>query len=90
MLVTVNGIGAIFGPLIASTLINAFSPNAYWWTLAGAHVPILAYVLYRILVKDAVPVDEQSTYQPFHARSSPLASTIGRIRPTRKKKSKKP
>ena len=90
LLVIVNGVGAIFGPLIATGLMSQFSLNAYWWTLAGMHLAIFGYVLYRILARDAVPVDEQSTYEPLPHRSSPLATTIGRIRPSRTKKFKTP
>lgn len=86
LLVMVNGVGAVLGPIVGSSLISAFSPDAYWWSLVLAHLAIFLYVMFRIMVRDAVPVDEQSTYAPLPARSSPLASSIGRIRPKRSKK----
>ena len=91
LLVMVNGVGAVVGPILGSSLISAFSPDAYWWSLVLAHVAILAYVTFRIIARDAVPVEDQSTYAPLTGRSSPIASSIGRIRPGRlKKPSKKP
>jgi|GEM_PF-6455864 len=77
----VNGVGAILGPLAASMLMSAFGSSAYFWSLVATHGAVFAYVLYRIVARDAVPVEDQSTYQPYTARSSPLAQTIGRRRP---------
>lgn len=90
LLVMVNGVGAVLGPILGSSLISAFSPNAYWWSLVLAHAAIFAYVMFRIVVRDPIPVEDQSTYAPLPARSSPIASSIGRIRPTRSKKTKQP
>ena len=78
LLVMVNGIGAIMGPLITSALISTFSPAAFWWTLAAIHLLALGYLAYRIVAKDGVAIQDQSTYQPVPARSSPIASLIGR------------
>ncbi len=81
LLVMVNGVGAILGPLVASALMASFGPSAYFWSLIVTHGAIVAYVMYRIIVGDPVPVDEQTTYQPYPARSSALAVVIGRRRP---------
>ena len=81
LLVMVNGIGAIIGPLVASMLMTAFEPSAYFWSLIITNGAILAYVSFRIVVRDPLPVEEQSTYQPYPARSSALAQSIGRRLP---------
>ena len=81
LLVMVNGVGAILGPLAASMLMSAFGSSAYFWSLIATHGAVFAYVLYRIVARDAVAVEDQSTYQPYPARSSPIAQTIGRRRP---------
>lgn len=80
-LVLVNGVGAVLGPLIASLLMRQFNPSAYFFTLTMAHAVIVVYLGFRIIVRDPIPVDEQSTYQPVPARSSPVAAALGRIRP---------
>lgn len=81
LLVMVNGVGAVFGPLAASILMRQFDPSAYFFTLAIAHGAIVVYLGYRIIARDGVPVDEQSIYQAIPARSSPVAAALGRIRP---------
>lgn len=83
LLVMVNGVGAILGPLATSAAMSVFGPVAFWWALTFIHVAALAYLVYRILAKDPLSVDEQSTYQPLHNRSSPLASVIGRRIPVK-------
>ena len=78
LLVMINGVGAIIGPLAASMLMTVFEPSAYFWSLIIAHGAIFGYVFYRIVVGDPIPIDEQSTYQPYPARSSVVATAIGR------------
>lgn len=91
LLVMINGIGAILGPLVASLLMSVFEPSAYFWSLIITNGAILSYVSFRIIVRDPLPVDEQSTYQPYPARSSAIAQTIGRRLPkVVKPKSSKP
>lgn len=77
-LVMVNGVGAIIGPLVASALISSSGDSGFFWSLALIHVLVATYLLIRIVVRDAVPVEDQSTYQPYPARSSALATSIGR------------
>ena len=74
----VNGVGAIIGPLVTSALIGTLGTAAFWWSLAVIHLAVLMYLTYRIALKDAVAVEDQSTYQPVPARSSPIASLVGR------------
>lgn len=81
LLVMIAGVGAIIGPLAASFLMTVFEPTAYFWSLIIAHGAIAGYVMYRIIVGDPVPIDEQSTYRPYPARGSFVATTIGRRRP---------
>ncbi len=90
LLVMVNGVGAITGPLVASALMSIFGTSAYFWSLIGPHALVFVYVLFRIVARDAVPVDEQSEYRPYTARSSPLAATIGRRRRPKAPKPKIP
>ena len=77
-LVMVNGVGAIVGPLAASALISSLGNAGFFWSLALIHVLVATYLLIRVLIRDAVPVEDQSTYQPYPARSSALATSIGR------------
>ncbi|MGI9605591.1 MAG: MFS transporter [Acidimicrobiales bacterium] len=78
LLVMVNGVGAILGPIVAALLMAAFDPKAYFWTLIITHGAMVAYLLVRIVFRDAVPIDEQSEYRPYSSRGSVLATVIGR------------
>ncbi|MFT7476217.1 MAG: MFS family permease [Verrucomicrobiales bacterium] len=77
LLVMINGVGAILGPLFAALLMSLFEPSAYFWSLIITHGAIFLYFLVRIVIRDALPVDEQSTYRPYPARSSAIATSIG-------------
>lgn len=78
LLVAVNGVGAICGPLLASNLMASVGNAGFFWSLTILHMLVGLYVMYRIVARDAVPIDEQSEYRPYSARSSALATSIGR------------
>ncbi len=80
LLVAVNGVGAISGPLLASVLISRVGNVGFFWSLVLVHLLVGVYVMLRIVARDPVPVDEQSVYRPYSARSSSLATSIGRRR----------
>lgn len=80
LLVMINGVGAIIGPLVASTLMTNFTPSAYFWSLILTHGAIATYVIFRIVVGDPVPIADQTAYQPIPARSSAVVAVIGRLR----------
>ncbi|RZV44240.1 MAG: MFS transporter [Acidimicrobiales bacterium] len=88
LLVMVNGIGAVSGPFIASVLMRTYSNSMYFWMLATLHGVMAAYLLYRVMVMDAKPIEEQSTYRALPARSSVGAAILGRRTVKPKKKSK--
>lgn len=48
-LVTIYGIGALVGPLLASAVMSASSPRSYFAVSAGLHVVLIAFLFYRIL-----------------------------------------
>jgi MFS family permease len=48
-LVTVYGLGALMGPMIAAGMMSAFGTHSFFWTIAGMHVAIAAFVFYRLL-----------------------------------------
>jgi MFS family permease len=75
-LVRVNGTGAVLGPLVAAGLMAAFGPRYLFLSLAGALAAIAAYVLYRIVAKDPLPLDQQYEYVGFPARASSGAAKL--------------
>ncbi len=79
-LVTVNGIGAVLGPLLAAGLILAFGNDLYLASLIVTHGAIVIYVAFRIVTKDGLSIDDQNRFRPFPARASALAVNLGRRR----------
>lgn len=81
-LVTVNGIGAIFGPLLAAGLILVFGNALYVASLIVTHGAVVGYIGYRLVTRDGIPLDEQDEFRPFPARASAAAmALIARRRP---------
>ncbi|MGB7431778.1 MAG: MFS transporter, partial [Ahrensia sp.] len=56
------GVGSIIGPLIAGAAMSLSGPEGLFMTLVGAHICLLAFTLWRISVRDAVPVDQRDVY----------------------------
>ena len=48
LLVMVNGVGAIVGPLATTALISGFGTAAFWWSLAAIHLAVLGLSLIHI------------------------------------------
>ncbi|MEQ8841147.1 MAG: MFS transporter [Acidimicrobiales bacterium] len=81
-LVRVNGVGAVFGPLIAAPLMAAGSPRMFFWMMAVTHGVIVVYIAWRVLFRDALPVERQGPFIAYPARASAVAANlIGRRRP---------
>jgi MFS family permease len=78
ILVRVNGSGAIAGPIITALLLT-FDPQLFFVMQIAPYLLIVGYLLYRIVVVDAVPVEEQSEFQVVPARASEsVAQLVGR------------
>jgi len=75
-LIRVNGTGALAGPVISTILMSRLSSDLFFWTLAGAHLVIALYVIWRIAVLEGLNVDQQSRYQMFPARASVIAARM--------------
>ena len=75
-LVLVAGIGASVGPALAAALMSLAGPAGFFWCLAAVHAAIGVFALYRMTQRSALPADEQMTYQPMPARSTPMAASI--------------
>lgn len=80
-LVRVNGVGAVFGPLVAAPLMAATSPRAFFVVMVVTHGLIAGYIGWRVLFRDALPVERQRAFVAFPARASAVAANlIGRRR----------
>ena len=77
-LVLASSFGAMAAPLSIGVAIEAFGPSAYFWSLAICLAVLTLYMAYRVRVRQAVPVERQSTFQPVLARSGEIAHSVGR------------
>ena len=77
-LVLASSFGAMAAPLSIGVAVEAFGPGAYFWSLAICLAVLTLYMAYRVRVRQAVPVERQSTFQPILARSGEIAHSVGR------------
>ncbi len=49
------GAGSITGPLVASVIIQATGPSAFWWTIAVSHFLLVPYAVYRLIRRTVMP-----------------------------------
>lgn len=73
-LLFVNGVGAVFGPLIVGWLMAIFGPAAFWAFIAWLMGLIAIYAAYRATQR-ATP-DDQGTYAPVSASASVVAVEV--------------
>ena len=80
--VRVSGVGAVIGPTLGGALMALIASWAYFAVLVAAHVVIALYVVYRMFVQPALPVEEQGPFDPWPVRASAVAANLLR-RPRR-------
>jgi MFS family permease len=69
----VNGTGAVLGPVIAGAIMGTFGETAFFWCLVATHGLVAAYVGYRLVAEDAVPLSLQGPFVPVPARATDFA-----------------
>jgi MFS family permease len=69
----VNGTGAVLGPVIAGAIMARFGETSFFWCLVVTHGLIAAYVAYRLVAEDAVPLSRQGPFVPVPARATDFA-----------------
>lgn len=55
-------VGGIIGPYSVSLLMQAFGNNALFYTLAAIQIALVCFVLYRMRVREALPVEDQENF----------------------------
>lgn len=75
-LVLVGGIGAMMGPTLCATAMSVFGPGGFFWYLAGVHVLIASFAIYRMTRRPARPLDEQRHYASVSPRATGIAAAI--------------
>lgn len=62
-LLMVFGLGSIVGPLIAGFAMTGLGPQGLFLTSIGAHVAMIGFTIWRILVRAPVPVADKTAFQ---------------------------
>lgn len=75
-LVTMNGIGATLGPLVAAGLILGLGTRMFFLALVLAHGIIATYLTWRVVFRDALPRSRQGPFIPVPARASAMAMVV--------------
>ncbi|WP_299149722.1 MFS transporter [uncultured Tateyamaria sp.] len=76
-LIFVNGLGAVFGPLVVGALMENIGPSGFYLFTGILFVILVAYSVYRMTQRPSVPVDEQGTYVAMSQTSTtPVAMEI--------------
>ncbi len=86
-LLRVNGTGAVVGPIVGGVLIGWSGESSLFWSLVATHGMIVAYVLYRFVVADGLPLDRQGPFVPMPARATDFALRLT-ARPLKASRSK--
>lgn len=77
-LILLYGTGSIFGPIASSAAMSLVGPDGFFWYLALVMAVLGLFTVYRMTVRPAKPVDEQTRYAPAIPRRSPLAAVFRR------------
>ena len=77
-LILASSTGAVAAPVILGTAIELFGPGGYFLSLAAVLAVLVFYLGYRSQVREAVPLDRQSPFQPVLARSGAIAHSVSR------------
>jgi len=73
-LVFINGLGAVFGPLIVGALMESVGPSGFYMFTAVLFVLLVGYAGYRATQRRSVPVDETGAYVVMsQASTTPLS-----------------
>ncbi len=76
-LVMVNGAGAVLGPLVTAALF-VWTEQSFFFVLTTTHALIAVYVGYRIMVRDALPVERQRPWVPISSRATGAIAVLAR------------
>ncbi|MEX0369670.1 MAG: MFS transporter, partial [Tateyamaria sp.] len=76
-LVFINGLGAVFGPLIVGALMENVGPGGFYMFTGVLFVILVAYAAYRATQRAALPAEETGSYVAMsQAAVTPVAMEI--------------
>ena len=75
-LITVNGIGAIFGPPIIAALVDLFGSYMFFAILSAVHFGLGLFVLARMYMREAVPAEAQGPFIAVPDQGTAVAASL--------------
>ncbi len=75
-LVLASGLGASLGPITSAALMDTLGPVGFLIFLALIHALVTVFGLYRMLQREAMPLEEQRYYGTMTPRASPFLTGI--------------
>lgn len=75
-LVMLTGTGAIIGPVLAATVMDHIGAWGYFWSLAGVHLVLGLFALYRMARRPSKPNELQGAYVAVPASSTPVTAAL--------------
>lgn len=75
-IVFLTGVGAIFGPLLASVAMTAIGPSGFFWTITLVHGVIGLFGAYRIAMRPVLEGVKPKPYLSIPARSTYIPRRI--------------
>lgn len=70
-------LGAVFGPFLASMVMDMFGPQAFFFYTAGLHFALVAFIAVRIVSRAAVPATRRKRFV-WLLRNSPMIFRMAR------------
>jgi len=72
-LILINGVGAIIGPIVASSMMEWFGPGAFYAFMAIVAAALVIFALYRMTRSEAIPDEDQNDFVAMPVRSGVVA-----------------
>jgi MFS family permease len=78
-ILSIYAMGSIFGPIVSSKIMTGFGADSLFIFLTVAEIMLLAFVLYRMKVRTALPVADQESFVMHTDMSAALYDLDPRI-----------
>jgi MFS family permease len=75
-LLLLYGIGSVFGPFLAGSLMSRYGPHGFVLLLALLHLVLGLYGVYRMARREAIPLEDQGDFVGISPRASVVNATI--------------
>ena len=75
-LLMVGGVGLTIGPIIGGIAIDLIGANGFWIYLFVIHSSIGLFTIYRMSIRDSVPLEDQGSTVLVGSRASPVVMEL--------------